>query len=97
MIRGKITTEVKSSDEFSPNGTTSFLIWGDGQVQILRAVGDSAFFPITDKSGSPVVFENESTGGVICNIDLINHNRVNKFKIIGDTATEIEYKVSWGF
>ena len=97
MIKGTFTPDFTETEEFKPLGNISVLAYGDGVIQILRAVGEGDFYPLTDSSGASVTFDNDEPGGVIVNFDMINSNRVNRYKLAGDTATEIHYKISWGF
>lgn len=97
MISGKLNSECPESEEFTFTGVASFVIWGNGDVQIMRKVGDSPYLPITDAAGNPATFDNDEPDGVILNVDLENKSRSAKFKLLAETDLEIEYSISWGW
>lgn len=97
MIKGVITSENRESDIFEFTGTAAIAIWGDGDATILRSVSGSPFLPLTDSSGSPAEFINYEVDTVLLNTDISNDKKGVKFKIVGQTSSEINYVVNWSW
>lgn len=94
-MKGTLTPEKSESEEFEFIGDANILIVGDGEVEILRKVGDSDFYPMTDAAGEAASFSNDEFDGVIFNADISNYKRSTRFKLRGTTESEIHYIINW--
>ena len=94
MIKGKLTADNPESQEFTYSGVASFMVWGSGELQIMRSVGGSPFLPLTDAYGDTIVYD--PNGNVFLNCDMENTSRSANFKL-SLISGEADYIVTWGW